>query len=653
MKLKTTYLLVFLFSITAAKLCSQSVIPKGLQSLLQLPDDTNKVNQLVEQARMFTPGILQLGDELSDSAMVVAQKINYQEGLIQAQRTKAQVATFRGNIDLAVHWYDRALELCGQNPQFKKNKISMILSKGIVYFLEGKIQKAVDLYLEAEKMCNDPEYDDLLGKAYNNLAMAYRKQENYESAIEIYQKSIPLKEAGGDKAGLATVYNNLGVAHAFLDDHPTAINYLSRSKELFEQLGRWKEVSNVQLSQAASLYELERKQEAKALLSTAFGEGDLNLPFYDLMQGKLLFARLWLEEEQYREAEKYLQELSPQIERTPFLESLKDYLLLRATASYGLSKVGEAYQLLTEYNHLRDTLVKSERSQLEEAMNVKYQTKEKEDQVALQSMQLARDQREKWIFIVVLFALLAILGLGISLYLQRQKANRLLSTKNAVIEKSLAEKEILLKEIHHRVKNNLQIISSLLNLQSRQIDDPKALEAIREGRNRVASMALIHKNLYQEDDLTGVNAADYIDKLTDSLMSSYQVSDHEVRFEKDIDPVQLDVDVVIPLGLILNEIITNCLKYAFPEGQPGLIRMSLKEQENGIHLNVSDNGKGLPAGFEVEELNSLGFRLIKAFAQKLEAALNISSQFGTQIEVVIPNHKIMQYADHQSAYSGG
>jgi len=154
-------------------------------------------------------------------------------------------------------------------------------------------------------------------------------------------------------------------------------------------------------------------------------------------------------------------------------------------------------------------------------------------------------------------------------------------------------------------------------------------------------MALIHKNLYQEENLVGVNAAEYIDKLTDSLMASYQISENKVNIKKDIDPIQLDVDVVIPLGLILNELITNSLKYAFEEKEKGAIQMSLKKEEQGLRLKLSDNGKGLPDNFNFEQLSSLGFRLIKAFAQKLEASLNITSKKGTQVELFIPKLKLV------------
>jgi two-component sensor histidine kinase len=653
MKKKATYQLIFLLFLKTSLLCGQSVIPEGLHPILQSADDSSKVDQLIEQARMYTPGILQLGDELSDSAMSAAQRIEYWEGVIQAQRTKAQVATFRGELSAAIDWYNKALELCGQQPQYKRNKISMTLSKGIVYFLEGNMGRAIDLYLEAESLCDDPQYDDLLDKTYRNMTMAYRKLERYEEVIPVYEKSIRLKTAIGDEAGLAATYNNMGIAYAFLEDYQASLKFLNMAEALFKELGEERDTRMVQLSKATALYELDQKQEAKVLLSDLLGKEEVSFPFYDLMQAKILFARLWIEEEQYEKAEKNLEDLSPRIEKTPFTQAIGDYLQLRATASRALNKVNEAYQYLQEYDLLRDTIVKTERQKLQKAMQAKYLTREKEDQIVLQTMALESDRRERMIYYVALLAMLAALGMGFTLYRQRQKANRLLSNKNELIEKSLNEKEILLKEIHHRVKNNLQIISSLLNLQSRQIEDPKALEAIQEGRNRVASMALIHKNLYQEEDLKGVDAADYVEKLTHNLMSSYQLSDQEVRFEKDIDPIQLDVDVVIPLGLILNEIITNSFKYAFDGMDEGHIYMRLKETQAGLELKVSDNGKGLPRGFDPDQLNSLGFRLIRAFAQKLEADLSITSKAGTQVHIVIPKHKLIQYADDQSTYSGG
>ena len=134
---------------------------------------------------------------------------------------------------------------------------------------------------------------------------------------------------------------------------------------------------------------------------------------------------------------------------------------------------------------------------------------------------------------------------------------------------------MLLREIHRRVKNNLQVVSSLLRLQSRHVHDQQAHEALLEGRNRVNSMALIHQYLYREEDITKISADEYIEKLATTLYKSYNISDKQIKFKANIDPIKLDVDTAIPVGLILNELITNALKHAFPNKREGILEVSL------------------------------------------------------------------------------
>lgn len=214
--------------------------------------------------------------------------------------------------------------------------------------------------------------------------------------------------------------------------------------------------------------------------------------------------------------------------------------------------------------------------------------------------------------------------------------------KNEQISKALGDKQFLLKEIHHRVKNNLQVISSLLSLQSRQLEDPKAREAIQSGRNRVKSMVLIHQKLYQDEDLVGVDVVEYIEKLTRSLVESYKIRDTEIKIYTEVDEIKLDVDTIIPIGLILNELISNALKYAFEEDKEGTINVSLKKKEHCITLKVSDDGQGLPETFSIENSKSLGYRLIRAFAEKLKATLTVEHPpAGTTVSMLIRNPKIL------------
>ncbi len=611
-----------------------------IKQILQAPNDSNKVERLLDLVREYVSDSIQLSEQFADEAIRTAEKTGHEMSLVKAYKAKGTLINFKGEVEEAIEWYDKALEICGEKPAFKWETISIILNKGVVYYYGGDDGKALEYYIQAEALCTDPSTDDLLAKILNNMAIVYRKLERLEDAVRIYKKSLDLKTAFKDSIGMATTFNNIGLCYGYMDDYEQSIEYLEEARELYVLLGETGEAKSIDLAISMCLYETGKVQEAKTLMETTFQSPDLNIRLFELVQNELLLTKIYVEEGQYEEASRLLANTYPKIEGKNLNEALQTYYKLLASTKYHLGEVNEAYEYLLKHKQITDTIVEAERLELEKDMATKYLTKEKETQIEIQQLELDKNKRERLLLLLALFGLSAILALGYFLYRQRQKANKLLSLKNAQIQKALHEKEILLKEIHHRVKNNLQIISSLLSLQSRQIDDPKALEAIQEGRNRVNSMALIHKNLYQEENLVGVDAAEYIEKLTASLMANYQINDQEIIVEKDIDHLKLDVDVVIPLGLILNELITNCLKYAFNEKDSGRIEMSLKQEQAGLRLKVADNGKGLPSDFNLEQLSSMGFRLIKAFAQKLEAVLNIDSSGGTRVELLIPKRKI-------------
>jgi two-component sensor histidine kinase len=231
-------------------------------------------------------------------------------------------------------------------------------------------------------------------------------------------------------------------------------------------------------------------------------------------------------------------------------------------------------------------------------------------------------------------------AIAIQNYLSRKKIqtlNRILSEQKKLISRSLAEKETLLKEIHHRVKNNLQVVSSLLGIQSRQVKDQAALEAIKEGRARVHSMSLIHQDLYKKDHPTGIEMRSYFKKLSRDLLDTYDISTDKIALTSDIDEIILDVETVIPLGLILNELITNALKYAFPDGK-GSIHVQLKETDKGLLLGVKDNGIGMQNPHKVKEGDTFGYDLIQSFLEKMEGDIEIRSKDGTEVLVLFQDY---------------
>ncbi|WP_442943265.1 PAS domain S-box protein [Nostoc sp.] len=210
---------------------------------------------------------------------------------------------------------------------------------------------------------------------------------------------------------------------------------------------------------------------------------------------------------------------------------------------------------------------------------------------------------------------------------QRQKAQ--IKLKNA-----LAEKEVLLKEVHHRVKNNLQIVSSLLQLQSQTLKDPEIIKVFRESQNRIESISLIHKNLYTSANIGQIDVADYISNLAASLLISYQICPGKIALETDIDSVSLNVDQAIACGLVINELISNALKHAFPNQQAGTISIALRNVGNSIEMTIRDNGIGLPDNLDWRNTDSLGLSLVHDLVtEQLEGNITLERNHGTVFKI--------------------
>ncbi len=201
------------------------------------------------------------------------------------------------------------------------------------------------------------------------------------------------------------------------------------------------------------------------------------------------------------------------------------------------------------------------------------------------------------------------------------------------IKQSLNEKEVLLKEIHHRVKNNLQIISSLLNLQSRYIEDKNALGVFKESQNRIKSMALIHEKLYQSEDLTKIDFAEYIKSLTLQLFHSYSIDRSTVELSINFEGILFDIDTSIPCGLIINELISNSLKYAFPNGRKGKISVDLQLEGEKCVLIISDDGVGFPEGMDFQNTDTLGLRLVNILVNQIDGVIALDRHGGTSFKI--------------------
>jgi two-component sensor histidine kinase len=286
-----------------------------------------------------------------------------------------------------------------------------------------------------------------------------------------------------------------------------------------------------------------------------------------------------------------------------------------------LSKPKEALYYQQKAYAIRDTLAAEKSDETMAKMLTQYETEKKEATIASQRVQLSQQRKVQWLGAGIVALLAGSLVFGYRSYRIRTRTNRLLAVK-------YAENELLLKEIHHRVKNNLQVVSGLLALQSAQIIDPDTKAAMQESQNRVLSIGIVHQKLYQGTNLGAIEMKDYFLNLSESILDSFG-AEKRVLIECTMEKLDLDIDTAVPLGLMVNELLTNTLKYAFPRGQPGKVLIKLEKRNDGLlHLEVSDNGIGKSG---ITEGTGFGSQLISLLARQLGGTMREEINNGTSI----------------------
>ena len=289
---------------------------------------------------------------------------------------------------------------------------------------------------------------------------------------------------------------------------------------------------------------------------------------------------------------------------------------------------------------MRDSInnINTQRASIEKDLEYEYQKQEAltqaahENEIALSEAKKKQQSLVLWsilvgLILVVLFAIFIVSRLKIT---QRQKK---------IIEEKNHENELLLGEIHHRVKNNLQIISSLLSLQEKSLDDEPAKQAILAGKERVKSMGLIHKMLYQNDNYSGIEMQEYVKNLLDGLLDSFGIQKNTVHTNLDIDQMRLDVNTAIPIGLIINELIVNTFKYAYQQTDALQLGLKLHLKTDSILLEVKDNGSGKVD--TIENSTSFGYKLVRSLVRQINGNLSIEDSDGLSYSISIKDFKIV------------
>ena len=503
---------------------------------------------------------------------------------------------------------------------------------GLTYYVQGDLVNAIEYYLmsyDLIKQTDDKRYGGIL---LNNIGAAYDAREKPIETQRYYKEALGVFEEINDTFWIANVTNNLAIQYNALGELENAEKYFLQAKEKFQQLEDSASL-NILLVNVASLYKDQKewrraRQNIEQYLQSDPPKDD------SYVYGLNTLSLVEIEAGNLSKAEELLKEALDISEEKGFFQPG----LVTRNNFYELFKRQDKYrQALTAYEGyiaLKDTIFNQDKDAQLTEMLEKYEAREK--QTEIERLNLEDDLSQARISQQRYGLLGAVGALGLLGFFSYRLRN-----KNRRIQKQDQEKEVLLKEIHHRVKNNLQVISSLLGLQGLSIKDAKAKAAIQEGRSRVHSMSLIHQSLYKKDNLTGIEMKPYLQKLTADLIATYNYQDVEIQSVINSEDITLDVETVVPIGLIINELVTNSVKYAFEGRQKGVIQVELSEDNGLLRLVVSDNGIGLDNDQLKTKEDSYGHSLIRAFRDKLDAEIKVENQDGTKIDLIIKSYKVV------------
>jgi two-component sensor histidine kinase/Tfp pilus assembly protein PilF len=605
--------------------------------------DTSRVRHLNQQAQQRVFADATTSRQLAEFALELAAQIGFADGEAESSAVLCGVLTRLGQFAAALDYCERAKATYQQTRKIPGlaetyNRIGMVHNQqgqfaqalenfseslrlyrqagmetkvtsieeniGIIHFRQQDYQLALDYFQGCLKSYKEQKNEAAASKILVNIGAAYNRLGKPAQAIEAHSEALAFFERSGNRVGMGISYNNIGNVYLETGQPAKAVDYYKRSLQVKEKMGDRLGVSITSKNIADAYLGMNNLASATASIEKSLKIAEEIGAQEQVKDAFEILSKIAEKKGEYKKALEYERNLA----------TAKDSLFSREKTEQ-ISKMRAIYENEKERQQAAHELEKRDAS------------------IAILNKENELNNAQRNLLMAVAGALLAVAGLTYYLYAQKQKSNVKLSEKNILIEKALADRETLLKEIHHRVKNNLQVISSLLSLQSKSLQDTGAQDAISESRNRVKSMSLIHEQLYQDDTIAGVYMKDYIERLVRSLNQSYGLDSSRVEVKVDTDNILLDVDSAIPLGLIINELVSNSMKYGFPGQREGSILISLRDGLEELRLLVKDSGVGIDPGKNTEQ--SFGLNMVRSLMRKLKAEMTIESGAGTAVELVI------------------
>lgn len=561
----------------------------------------------------------------------LAEKISNKSWIAKLYQKKGRAHANSLQLDSAMYCFEKAIAVY-KDINDKKGQASTTFKVAWVYKRRGEIDKALQNDLAALKLFE--EVDDKRGvcDAYTRVSDDLKRQDRLKEASEYVEKAIALSEQYNLDSEI--FYVNLQAGDIYMakgDFQKSYDSYIRALNKAKADSASPSQMTDISVSVGNALKKLKRYPEALRKYEEAYAfaksvnyENGYGATLANLGEVNMILGN-------YKVALDYQLKTIGHMEKTHEGINLVENYQHISTTYEKLKEYPLALMYQRKALKVRDSLASIESDRAMAEMLTKYETDKKEATIATQATQLDQQQRIQWLGVGIVVLLAGFIVFGVIAFLSRARKNKLLAVKNA-------ENELLLKEIHHRVKNNLEVVSSLLALQSAQIDDANVKEAMQEGQNRVNSIGIVHQKLYQGENLGAIEMKDYFINLSESILDTFG-AEQKVKLEVAMEKLNVDIDTAVPLGLIVNELLTNTLKYAFPEGQEGKVSIKLEQQANGIlHLEVSDNGTGKSG---VTQGTGFGSQLVSLLTRQLNGDMREEIVNGTRIIFDFKGHHLI------------
>lgn len=500
----------------------------------------------------------------------------------------------------------------------------LLTNLGYVYERRGDLSKAFEYATQTLQLGEKYQDKKAMAMAYSDMSNLFWKQRRFDKGVEYGLKAIALfEERGLLDLDFDFTLHVLGNNLVELKRYDEALSYFQRSAVIGEKYGFYNNLSDTYIALTelfikAGEYENAENSGREALKYAELLEND-----FMVVRSLLSLGKLKNEEKDFESAKSYL-ERSIRTATDDFGDRYYLGLIYHelSKAYEGMSYINKSFEAYKKYHELTQQVFNSEADQRIAQLQTEMEVSQKENTISLQLEKL-KQQATIQVFTLILTGLMIFFLFFLYRGFVRRKRYSLL------LEKQNEEKEFLLKEIHHRVKNNLETISSLLSLQTAQIDNQELQEIMIESQNRVQSMGMIHQNLYQGENMTAIEMKLYFQNLAKYIIDSFDATER-VTFDCAMDALELDVDRAIPIGLIVNELITNSLKYAFPDNTQGEITISLSETQSHLLLKVCDNGVGFNKGKGIKG-TGFGSQLVELLTKQLDGKMTLITTKGTEV----------------------